>query len=283
MFIIALVLFFIGFFVSILLFFRQWTDKAREEFEMMVEIADHSSSQDTAALGSLLRQQPFVASMRYVSKEEAGLTLDTALIRLLDGLNPLPASYNIRIRADWVNKDSIQKINKTLDIPAVASVTYPIDEIESTTARLSQLIPIAFAAGIIVMIVAFFIINSTVRLAIFSRRLVIRSMQLIGATNGFIRRPFIRMGILQGLLGALLANVLIVATIFGISRIISNVNGDPAEISAPGGNIKPLDFVISPEFLTLAGSIVLFGTLIGWVSSWLAVNRFLNRTINELM
>jgi cell division transport system permease protein len=282
--IIGLVLFFIGFFISVFLYFQQWTEKAREEFEMVVQIADHTTKQETEELGDLIEGQPWVASMRYVSKEEAGATLDTALIRLLDGVNPLFASYNVRLKNEWISKEKLQEINATLDVPSVADVDYPIDEIEGTSARLERLYPVAGIAAAIVMLIAFFIINSSVRLAIFSRRLMIRSMQLIGATGGFVRRPFIRMGVLQGFFGALFAITLLVGVAFGITKVIASVAGESAgTVDQAEGNIAPLDFVLSPEFLILAGSIVVLGTFIGWISSWLAVNRFLNKSINELM
>ena len=132
------------------------------------------------------------------------------------------------------------------------------------------LITLACGAVVCLLIfIAFFIIRSTIRLAVYSKRLIIRSMQLIGATAWFIRRPFIGMGLLQGILGALVADSILTFVILGVGKMRIFVGMDRV--------------INSWEYMILCMGIVIFGTLLGLTSSRNAVNRFLHKNLDELM
>ena len=163
------------------------------------------------------------------------------------------------------------------EILTVQDITYPIGEIEQLRGNIDRFMSIAIGIGIIVALIAFFIVNSTIRLAIYGRRLMIRSMQLIGATGRFIRGPFVRMGVLQGFLGAVIANIILLGLI-GLLGLVDFGIGKESESA-----FQIFDALIRIEFIILLGGIIIFGTILGWLSSSWAVNRFLNKNLNQLV
>lgn len=281
LFIISLVMFILGLFASLTLYSYMELEKAQEEIELMVTLPDHARSANVDSLSKYLEAQPFVKTLSFTSKEEAGKIfieeVGEDFIDLMDGLNPLPASFNMTLNIDWINGDSLDKVNAQLlaqEVQKVSEIVYPIGEIEQLRENTFNRVRMAIGIGLVVSLIAFFIVNGTIRLAIYAKRLSIRSMQLIGATNGFIRWPFVRMGILQGLLGALIAGTLLVGLIVLLSRL-------ELDIYTNVETIKELLFRF--EFMLLLAGIVIFGTILGWFSSSWAVNRFLNKNLDQLI
>lgn len=281
---IALVLFFLNLFAAGAIYSHILFEYTQENFEVMVELPDHVSAEKQAAFGSFLEGQPFVKEITYISKDEAGSIFSEAngkeFMEIMDGLNPLPASYNFKLKLPWIQSDSVENIQKLIEeqsILKVQDVTYPIAEIEQLRENTYGFIKIGLLIGALVTLIAFFIVNSTVRLAIFGKRLMIRSMQLIGATNSFIRWPFVKMGMMQGFLGSVLANLLLVGVVYSLRFF----NLGPGAVEMEGFTLN--DMLMRPEFLFLSIGIVIFGTLLGWLSSSWAVSRFLNRSLDQLM
>lgn len=276
MFIISLVLFFLGLFVTGAIYSNMNLEKNMEDFEMVVYLPDFTKEEKKQAFGDFLKEQRFTKDLRFKSKKEAAAEFATVYgdeAFELSGVNPLPASYNFSIKIDYVQNDSINLINKILEeqnILTIMDIDYPIDDIRQMQENTEYFIKIAFVAGLIVILVAFFIVNSTVRLSVYSKRMMIRSMQLIGATNGFIRRPFIKLGILQGLMGALVSILILVGGLY----VVANLDIGMDDV---------LDLFKRMEFMVLLGGILIFGALLGWLSSNWAVNRFLNKNLDQLM
>lgn len=275
LFIIALVLFFMSLFAGGAIYSNMLLEDAQENFELMVTLPDHSAKARRDSLGVFLEQQPFVKEISFISKDDAGKEfveeLGDEFMEIMDGVNPLPASYNIKLKYAWINSDSLESVNLAIesqDILKPQDITYPIGEIEQLRSNIMRFIRISIGIGLIVTLIAFFIVNSTIRLAIYGKRLMIRSMQLIGATGSFIRRPFVRMGMLQGFFGALIANAFLLALLFVLHYFGMN-------------SIETL--VFRDEFMILLGGIVIFGTILGWLSSTWAVSRFLHKNIDQLM
>lgn len=281
LFIISLVMFVLGLFAGTSVYSYVELEKAQEEIELMVTLPDNAADVQVDSLESFLSRQAWVKDIEYTSKEEAGAffieEVGEEFMSLMDGVNPLPASFDIQLNFEWINADSLDKINAVLTgqkIQPVEDVVYPIGEIEQLRKNTIRRIQIAIGIGIIVALIAFFIVNGTIRLAIYAKRMVIRSMQLLGASNGFIRRPFLWMGIWQGLLGAVIACGMLIGILFLISTFEL---GDFAKPEA----IKELMYRI--EFVILLGGIVIFGAVLGWFSSIWAVNRFLNKNLDQLI
>jgi cell division transport system permease protein len=284
LFVIALVLFFLALFAGTGIYTRLVLEHAQENFEVMVTLPEHSSEDKVKRLEAYLSGQPYVKSLHFVSKEQAGEIFKDQVgeefLEIMDGVNPLPASFNFSLNLAWVNNDSLQKIHDALnsqEIMRIQDITYPIEEIEQLGKNIRTLGRFSIGIAALVALIAFFIVNSTIRLAIYGKRLLIRSMELIGATSGFIRGPFLRMGLLQGFLGGVIgvAAVAVLLLVFGkmdLSGSTQTQNGLPL-----GTLLYAQDFII------LCGGIIIFGALLGLLSSWWAVSRFLNKSLNELM
>lgn len=281
LFIISLVMFVLALFAGVTVYSYVELEKAQEDIVMMVTLPDQVEESQVDAFEGYLMEQPYVKDMEYISKEDAGELfmedLGEDFLNIMDGMNPLPASFDIRLHAAYIQSDSLDQINEELlaqEMIKIDDITYPMEEIKTLRERTWERTKWAIGIGILVALIGFFIVNGTVRLAVYAKRLVIRSMQLIGATNGFIRRPFIKLGILQGLMGALVACIFLLAIVFLIPRL-------EVGIYSQSEAIKELPFRM--EFVTLLGGIIIFGTILGWVSSSWAVNRFLNKNLDQLI
>ena len=269
----ALVLFFVGVFAFLALAGNVVVDAMLEGLPMKIIMADVVLEAEGKHYADSLAHEVYARQVWYVSKAEAlkGLQVGNELLEATDGLNPLPAVVHVKLKAVYINPDSVAALSQPLlDDSRVQEVYYPIQEIEDALATINRLKWAALGLGLLLAVVAMFLILNTVRLAIYARRLVIRSMQLIGATSGYIRAPFLRMGVLQGLAAGLLADLLI----YLMMLIMAGALGDAVDLSLITGHI-------TIKFLFLA--LVLFGGLLGLVSSWLAVNRFLNRNPEQLI
>ncbi len=281
LFIISLVMLVMGLFATMSVYSYVELERAQEKVEMMLELPDDAADENVDALEEWLTEQTWVKEVHYTSKAEAGeIFLEEVgeeFLDLMGGTNPLPASFDISLDITYINSDSLAMIDEKLtgqEIQGIRDIVYPITEIEQLRENTFDRMKIAGAIGLVVALIAFFIVNGTIRLAIYAKRLVIRSMQLIGATNGFIRRPFIRMGIMQGLTGALIAVGLLLGTLFVLMQF-------EVSLYAKSDTIKELLF--RWEFMVLLGGIVIFGAILGWFSSIWAVNRFLNKNLDQLI
>ena len=221
---IALVLFILNLFATGAIYSHVLFEYSQENFEVMVQLPDHVGPEKQSSFGAFLKKQPFVKEIHYVSKDEAGKIWESEngseFMEIMDGINPLPASYNFKLKMQYIQTDSVAKIQQLLEDQRflhVQDVTYPMADIEQLRLNTYGFIKIGLIIGALVTLIAFFIVNSTIRLAIYGKRLLIRTMQLIGATAGFIRWPFVRMGMMQGFFGALVANALLIGLIFSLN------------------------------------------------------------------
>ncbi len=281
---IALVLFFLNLFAAGAIYSHVLFEYSQENFEVMVQLPDHVAQEKQVQFGDFLKKQPFVKEITYISKDEAGKIWEAEngaeFMEIMDGINPLPASYNFKLKLAYIQTDSVAKIQHLIEdqtILQVQDVAYPMSDIEQLRANTYGFIKIGLIIGALVTLIAFFIVNSTIRLAIYGKRLLIRTMQLIGATAGFIRWPFVRMGMLQGLLGAALADALLIGLILSLKFINFGLGG--MQMEGFGAN----EMLGRVEFLLLCGGILIFGTFLGWLSSTWAVSRFLNKNLDQLM
>ncbi len=273
---ISLALFVLILLVAAALYFDYLRGKWQEEFEMILVLDEEPGKERQTELLSLVQSYPWCSGVRYVSKEDAeaeflSTTGDEFYSEIVGDINPMNASLNIRLKVEWIQADSISQISKELEkIQELAEIEYPIQYIHQLRENTRTLYFVAIATCILVVFVAFFIISGTIRLAIFAKRLVIRSMQLIGARNGFIRRPFVKMGMFQGALGGIIAAMMLVGVMLGAAGFFQELS-----------ELKML--IQTPAFASLLGGIVIFGAVLGWLSSRIAVNRFLNKPLDELM
>ena len=217
-----------------------------------------------------LEKDPYVLRTEYISKELAAKNLKEDLgedfVQYL-GHNPLLPSLDVYMKENYANTDSIktfiEKISKNNKIKEVVYQESLIDMVNKNV-RIIGMIVLAFA--VILLIIAVALINNTIRLAIYSQRFLIKSMQLIGATKNFIRKPFITYGIIHGLLGSLIAILLLILTLKFAQQ-----------------QIPELVFLRNWfEFAVIFLGVILIGILISGLSTYFAVTKYLKAQSNDL-
>lgn len=267
---ISLILFFLGVFVFLALAGNQVIDLAVQSLPLKLILPEHLTEADGRSLADSLARMEWAHSVEYVSKEQALKRFDAGddFLKAMDGTNPLPVTLQILLEPQYVNTDFINETSKELlELPQVVDIYYPVQQIDSILKNAARLQLLALVVGAVLLVIALLLIVNTVRLAIYSKRFVIRSMQLIGATRSFIRWPFVRMGLIQGAAGGVIANGLILALVLGLE----SATEIDLTLLLQGDEIKVL-------FLSL----IIVGAGLGWISSRIAVNRFLDRSLDNL-
>jgi cell division transport system permease protein len=267
---IAMVLLMIGLLGLILVHANNLSRYVKENIVLNIFMDDSAHETDVLQLQKQLDANVMVKQTQYVSKELAARNLQKDLgedfVKFL-GYNPLSQSLDIYLKADYANNAGIDKFKaELLKNPLVKEVKYQqslVDQMNQNLTSISLII-LAFAGIFIILSVA--LINNTIRLAIYSQRFLIKSMQLVGATKGFIRKPFILYGIWHGLLGGLIAILILIGTLYLATRQIP-------------------DLVILQnytEFGIVFLGVIGLGIFISAFSTFLAVNKFLRLKIYDL-
>jgi len=214
---IALVLLMTGLLGLILVHAKNLSRYVKENIVLNVIVNDNVNEGDVLSLQKDLEKDPYVLRSEYVSKELAAKNLREDLgedfVEYL-GRNPLLPSIDIYMKEQYANSDSIQTfINKVGKNSRIKEIVYQESLIDMVNKNIRVISIVILAFTVILLIIAVALINNTIRLAIYSQRFLIKSMQLIGATKGFIRRPYILYGIAHGLIGALIAILLLILTL----------------------------------------------------------------------
>jgi cell division transport system permease protein len=267
---ISLVLLMGGLLGLILVQSQNLSNYVKENIVLNIIVNEGTKESEILELQKQINANPEVLRTQYISKEEAARNLTKDLgedfVEFL-GYNPLLPSLDVHLKAEFADNAIITKLAAKLEKnELVKEVVYQKSLIDTINQNV-KLISIGFLGfGLILLLIAITLINNTIRLAIFSQRFLIKSMQLVGATKAFIRKPFIIYGILHGLVAGLIAIVLMVLIMY---LVISEI----PEIAI----LK--DWT---QFMTVAAGIVLAGIIISGLSTWFAVNRFLRLKIHEL-
>jgi len=267
---IALVLLVTGMLGLLLVHAKNLSKYVKENIVLNVIVNDGTSEGDVLSLQKDLEKDPYVLRTEYISKELAAKNLKEDLgedfVQYL-GHNPLLLSLDVYMKENYANTDSIktfiEKISKNNKIKEVVYQESLIDMVNKNV-RIIGMIVLAFA--VILLIIAVALINNTIRLAIYSQRFLIKSMQLIGATKNFIRKPFITYGIIHGLLGSLIAILLLILTLKFAQQ-----------------QIPELVFLRNWfEFAVIFLGVILIGILISGLSTYFAVTKYLKAQSNDL-
>lgn len=261
---VSLVLFLLGLLGLVVINARELSNFFRESLSFSIFLDDGAREADIRMLQKDLDAKHYVKSTVYVSKDEAAANMKEELgedfISFL-GDNPLPPSIDVYLYADYTSPDSVAKIEKYVtDYPFVEEVLYRESLLILINENINKISVFILIISAFMFIISVTIINNTIRLGIYSRRFIIRTMQLVGATRSFIRKPFLVQGAFQGLVSALLAMILIMGLLYLIEREFF------------------LIFAFeSPKMLLLLGAgIVITGILISTISTFFSVNRYLD-------
>lgn len=267
---ITLVLFLIGIMLVLGFLAKDLSKFVRENISMSVVVDDEMDLPDLKMFQKRLETAPWAKSVEYIDKESA---LKQLVVELgenpedLLGYNPLLASFDIFLNEEYANAESMENIESTLKKNKdVQEVIYRKDLIQLINDNVKNISILLLVLAAILTLISYSLIRNTVRLMIYSKRFLIRTMQLVGANGAFIRRPFL----LENLWSAALASVLAMGLLYGSLTYMEQKLGTALQLV----NIQSLAIIFA--------SILLFGILIMSTATWLAVNRYLKMNTNDL-
>jgi cell division transport system permease protein len=268
---IALVLFMLGSLGLIMLNAQKLSDHVRENIRFQIYLKDDAKEVDVAKLKKSIDASAYTKSALLKTKEEAARELQEELgedfIGFLDGVNPIPATIDLKLEAAYTHTDSIQWIVQKLQANAnVKEVAYSPDLIAKVNENMKKISMVLLGFSILLLLIAVALINNTIRLAMYSKRFIIRSMQLVGANRNFIQRPFLWQGVVQGVLAGLIAMGMLVGLLYFLRNEIPEF-------------LQFQDMVI---FAKLFGLTVLLGIFIAFISTFFAVNRYIRMKLDDL-
>jgi cell division transport system permease protein len=272
---ISMALFVLGLFALLLLHANRLQAIIQENLEVQVFLDKDLSEANRIKISKTLAAKKYTATkdnksqIRYISKEEAAqgfLDNPDEEIALL-GDNPLRDSYVMKLKPDYYQTDSLEMIKAEIQqVTGIFEVTYVKSLVESVNENLAKIGLILLGFATLLLIVVIVLINNTIKLALFSQRFLIRSMQLVGATSRFIRNPFLTRAFLHGVLAGIIASALLYALLqWAYTRI------EDLHLLADWRNS-----IIVFAVLVIAGGFV------GWYSTWRAMNKYLKLSLDEL-
>ncbi len=267
---ITLVLFMVGILGLVLLKSGKFTNQLKEEIAVTLFLKDEVEKDQIESLRTSLMGEDFTRQIVYISKEEAAKfyseDLGEDFVSYL-GTNPLKNSIDIYLKADYVAPEKVQEISDRFEKNAyVFEVSYDNLLVTSLTTNIQKISFWLLVVCAFFGLIAILLINSSIRLSIYSKRFNIKTMQMVGATKSFIRRPFIWNSIRLGLVAALLALIALASTVYIVDEKISSLE-------------------LLKDYITLSyvgGGVILSAFLITWLSTFFATQRFLNLQTDEL-
>lgn len=267
---IALVLFMLGILSVLVLNAQKLSTYVKENIQVQIFLDDGIKEADILRLKKEIDAETYTLSTDYVSKEDAAEQLSKELgedfVSFL-GHNPLQASIDLRLNAAYAEPDSVEKIVEGIENKSMVSeVVYSPNLIRQIDENVNKIGLILLGFSAILLLIAIALINNTIRLTIFSKRYIIRSMQLVGATGGFIQRPFILAGILQGIYASFIAILLILGVMYAVRHEIPQF----------------FEFNDLIMFVKLFGLVALLGIIISGLSTIFAVRRYLRRDARKI-
>jgi cell division transport system permease protein len=267
---IALVLLMTGLLGLILVHARNLSNYVKENIVLNIIVNDGAKEVDILALQKQIDGNPYVLKSQYVSKELAARNLTKEMgedfVDFL-GYNPLLSSIDVYMKADFANNASIDAFTKQLNKnPLIKEVIYQKSLIDMVNQNIRGIGLVILAFAFILLIIAIALINNTIRLAIYSQRFLLKSMQLVGATKNFIRRPFMVYGILHGFLAGLIAIILLLGILYLAQKQVPEI-------------ILLRNWF---EFGLVFAGVIGIGILISALSTYFAVSKFLRLKIYDL-
>ncbi len=269
---VTLVLMLVGIIAMVWVGANSETRRLREQVELCAVMADSLSNAQANEIGRQISKEPFSKKVIVVSKEQAlkNWTADTGEdLAELYGINPLSPEVTFTLKAEWNGYDKIESIKRKVEaIPGVESVDAPESEmVEAMNANIAGMTLILGIVAAVMLVISFVLINNTVQLTIYSRRFTIHTMQLVGATGGFISRPVVMNNALCGLMAGMLSSLILAASL----------------ACAPYAGIGDLLSVISWQvFGCIAGGMIALGMILCSLTAWIATARYLRKDYDEL-
>ncbi|WP_269685899.1 cell division protein FtsX [Flavobacterium lacustre] len=267
---VFLVLFLLGMLGLFIINSKKLADDFKENIAMTVFFKNEANDTILKAFGTELKTAPFAKKFVFVSKDDAAKQhtdiIGEDFVTFL-GENPLQNSYDIHIKADYVEKDSVAKIESRLrKNTMISDIVYDKQLVNLVNDNIKKVSMWILIVSGFLAVIAVLLINSSLRLSIHSNRFIIKTMQMVGATKAFIRKPFVMRSIKLGMIGSGLA----ILALIGVLIYVEN--------SFPNLGILDDKFLIALVLITVFG----IGILITWLSTYFATQRFLNLRTDDL-
>ncbi|QRR00515.1 cell division protein FtsX [Dyadobacter sandarakinus] len=269
-------LFLIGFCGLLVIQSKKLVSIIRQNVEVRVFVDKSVTKAGQDSILSIIQAKPFVLSsaeaqpITYVSKEDAAKEFIQGtkedFVNFL-GENPLRDSYRVKVREEYFEEVKLAQIKKELEqITGVYEVVYQENLADNINKNVTKIYIVLASFAVIMLIIIVLLVNNTIKLAIYSQRFLIRSMQLVGATNGFIQKPYVMRGAIQGLVGGILAAALLVV----LQQVAVR-------------NVEGLALLQEYEKIgILIGIVVILGISIGIASTYQSLARYLRMALDDL-
>ena len=255
---------------AILLNARAISDHVKRNIGFAVIVKDNTNEVEIKRVQKILDTQPYVYTSKYITKEQAAKSFKKEMgedFERILGANPLLPSIEIKLNPAYANNDSLAMIEKGLArFDIIHEVYYQKSMIESINENIRRITIIFLIVGAVLVLISFTLIRNMIHLAVYSQRLLIKTMQLVGATPFFICKPFVYGSMWRGFFGALIANLVLLGAIFFVQENVGNVI-----------NIMRQDVI-----LLMVGFVILSGVVLSFFSAWFSVRRYLRRDLNDL-
>ena len=266
----SLVLILLGAALFVVLTAYNVSKSVRENISITMLMSDQANAAELATTQKTLKTKKYIREVKFISKEDAKAQmikdLGTDPSEFLE-YNPFEASYELTLHADYANKDSIARVVKELKaMPKVVDMVYQSEQVETINDIISKVSLVLLVLVGLLTFVSFALINNTLRLSAYSRRFLIHTMKLVGASWSFIRRPFLWKSMLLGLIAAIVADVVLYLGVMALLEYEPELIG----------------VVTTQVQLIVAGSVLVFGLLITLFCAYISVNRFLKMNEKDL-
>ncbi|MBK6344950.1 MAG: cell division protein FtsX [Bacteroidales bacterium] len=267
---ISLVLFMLGLLGLIVLHAQKLSDYVKENIGFSVTIREDVKETGILEFQKKLDLESYIKSTEYITREQAAENLTKDLgedfVDFL-GYNPLLASIDIRLNADYANNDSLKVLEKKLLAnPLVKEVFYHKSLVELVNQNIRRISIVILAFTAVLLLISIALINNTIRLSVYSKRFIIKSMQLVGATQRFIRKPFILRSLLHGFISAVIAILLLGLVLYFSRKALPELV-----------DLQDIDM-----FLSLFGIVTALGLFITGISTLVAVHKYLRISNDKL-
>ena len=267
---ISLVLIVVGMLVFILLNARAVSEHVKRNIGFAVIVKDNTNEVEIKRVQKILDTQPYVYTSKYITKEQAAKSFKKEMgedFERILGANPLLPSIEIKLNPAYANNDSLAMIEKGLArFDIIHEVYYQKSMIESINENIRRITIIFLIVGAVLVLISFTLIRNMIHLAVYSQRLLIKTMQLVGATPFFICKPFVYGSMWRGFFGALIANLVLLGAIFFVQEKVGNVI-----------NIMRQDVI-----LLMVVFVLLSGVILSFFSAWFSVRCYLRRDLDDL-
>ena len=271
---VALVLFLFGLMGWLVIGIQKTGDLAKEKLKIRANIFRSASPKQVDSIKQFVTNLGYATNIEYISKEKAAdeyteMEKDTSWRKYLDGYIPFEPSLRFNVKADFLKKDSLNKLDSTLRYnygEYLSSIEYPLETVDNINKYAKWTIWALLALIIIVGVIVIISIDTTIRLAMYSNRFLMKTMQMVGATRMFVLKPLLLRSILNGFIAAVLA-------IIGVIGFVSVIEKFVPEFSLVRNN---------NYMLLLFGTIIILGIAICFLSTYRSVIKYLSMKLDDL-